>query len=87
MLCWAWRVFTASIQCAYAVTTATHNIQQYVKGDAHPSGSESFRSLLKRGCYGSIHWFFAKHMNRYLTELTGHHNILGERLRYRGLVA
>ena len=32
------------------------------------------------------HWFSTRHMNRYLTELTERHNILGERLRYRDLV-
>ena len=58
--------------------------------------------LLKRGYYGTYHHMSAKHLNRYLQEFAGRHNIRplgtldqmavvakgmeGRQLRYRDLV-
>ena len=41
---------------------------EYVRGEAHTNGIESYWSLLKRGYYGVFHHFTVKHLHRYLAE-------------------
>ena len=69
---------------------------------AHTNGIESFWSLLKRGYYGTYHRMSVKHLQRYVDELSGRHNLRsldtidqmarvargmdGKRLKYRDLV-
>ena len=83
--------------------TVCHSVGEYVRGQAHVNGMESFWSLLKRGYHGTYHYMSAKHLDRYVTEFSGRHNdrerdtidqmasiaqgMVGKRLRYRELIA
>ncbi len=80
-----------------------HSVGQYVDGQAHTNGLESFWSLLKRSYHGTYHKMSPKHLPRYVREFEGRHNrrsldtidqmkamargMLGKRLRYRDLIA
>ena len=80
-----------------------HSVGEYVDGQAHTNGLESFWSMLKRGYHGTFHQMSAKHLNRYVNEFSGRHNVRpldtieqmqqvftgmeGKRLRYKDLVA
>ena len=80
-----------------------HSVGEYVRGQAHTNGVESFWALLKRGYYGTYHQMSEKHLDRYVQEFAGRHNIRGmdtidqmsamvkglegKRLRYRELVS
>jgi hypothetical protein len=75
---------------------------EYVKGDIHTNGIESFWSLLKRSHVGTFHKLSEDHMHRYVGEFAGRHNMrdkntldqmaevadrsVGKRLKYRQLV-
>lgn len=79
-----------------------HSVKEYVRGQAHVNGMESFWATLKRGYNGTYHHFSSKHMHRYINEFAGRHNdrpldteeqianiifgMDGKRLRYRDLV-
>ena len=79
-----------------------HSVREYVNGQAHTNGIESFWSLLKRGYYGTYHRMSEKHLNRYVGEFAGRHNVRsldtidqmkmmvrgmdGKQLKYRDLV-
>ena len=78
-----------------------HSVGEYVRGEAHTNGMESFWSMLKRGYHGTYHRMSAKHLQRYVNEFAGRHNIrdldtvdqmvavfvglVGKRLTYREL--
>ena len=80
-----------------------HSVGEYVRGQAHTNGVESFWGMLKRGYYGTFHKISPKHLNRYVQEFAGRQNIResdtinqmrdvvagmsGKRLRYRQLIA
>lgn len=80
-----------------------HGVKEYVDGEIHTSGIESFRALLKRGYIGTYHEMSGKHLDRYGLEFAGHHNqrnidtldqmagmlrrFAAKRLRYADLVA
>ncbi len=80
-----------------------HSVGEFVRDQAHTNGLESFWALMKRGYYGTYHKLSPKHLNRYVQEFAGRHNIRGldtiaqmaliargldrKRLRYRDLVA
>ena len=80
-----------------------HSVREYVRGQAHTNGIESFWSMLKRGYHGTYHQMSEKHLNRYVTEFAGRHNSRpldtvdqmsqmvqgteGKRLKYRDLIA
>lgn len=51
-----------------------HSVSEYVKGQAHTNGIESFWSVLKRGYYGTYHKMSPAHLHRYVVEFEGHHN-------------
>lgn len=79
-----------------------HGIGEYVRGMVHTNGIESFWSMLKRGYYGTYHKMSVKHLQRYVNEFAGRHNVRdldtiqqmaalahgmgGKRLTYRQLV-
>ena len=83
--------------------TVRHSVSEYVRGQAHTNGMESFWSVLKRGYEGTYHWMSGKHLDRYDTEFEGRHNgrptdtitqmqslahgMAGKRLRYQDLIA
>ena len=80
-----------------------HSVSEYVRGMAHTNGMESFWSMLKRAHVGTYHKLSPKHLNRYVQEFAGKHNLrdsdtlaqmatvaaslVGRRLMYRDLVA
>ena len=80
-----------------------HSVAEYVKGQAHINGVESFWSMLKRAHMGTFHKMSPKHLNRYVREFAGKHNIrdedtvdqmkatvaglVGRNLLYRDLIA
>ena len=80
-----------------------HSVAEYVRGMAHTNGVESFWSMLKRAHKGTFHKMSPKHLNRYVQEFAGKHNIremdtaaqmtavaaglVGKRLMYRDLIA
>ena len=83
--------------------TVKHSVAEYVRGMAHTNGIESFWSMLKRAHKGTFHKISPKHLNRYVQEFAGKHNIrdmntaaqmaavaaalIGKRLMYRELIA
>ena len=52
-----------------------HSVGEYVRGEAHTNGMESFWSMMKRGYQGTYHHMSAKHLQRYVTEFAGRHNV------------
>ena len=83
--------------------TVAHSVGEYVNGQAHTNGIESFWSMLKRGYYGTYHRMSPKHLSRYVNEFAGRHNLrdrdtieqmaaisramVGRRLKYTDLIA
>ena len=80
-----------------------HSAGEYVRDMAHTNGIESFWAMLKRAHKGTFHKFSPKHLQRYVNEFAGRHNIrpkdtidqmhdiaagmVGKRLMYRDLIA
>ena len=87
----------------YRHEAVKHSVSEYVRDQAHTNGIESFWSMLKRGYQGVYHHMSAKHLQRYVNEFAGRHNVrerdtidqmaavvagmVGKRLRYRTLTA
>ena len=83
--------------------TVKHSVSEYVRGMAHTNGIESFWSMLKRAHKGTFHKMSPKHLQRYVSEFAGKHNIresntldqmrdtvarlVGRNLLYRDLIA
>ena len=55
--------------------SVNHSAGQYVDGMAHTNGVESFWALLKRGYYGTYHKASPRHLQRYVDEFAGRHNL------------
>ena len=55
--------------------TVKHSVSEYVKGMAHTNGIESFWSMLKRAHKGTFHKISPKHLQRYVNEFAGKHNV------------
>ena len=80
-----------------------HSVGEYVRGKAHTNGVESFWAMLKRGYQGVYHHMSPKHLQRYMNEFAGRHNLreldtidqmrlvvvgmIGRRLRYETLTS
>ena len=75
---------------------------EWVRGNVHTQGIESFWSLFKRGVIGSFHQVSVKHLHRYLNEFSFRFNnreaedifamivirlAIGSALRYAALTA
>ncbi|MDE0034469.1 MAG: IS1595 family transposase [Deltaproteobacteria bacterium] len=58
--------------------TVKHSVGEYVDGQAHTNGIESFWSMLKRGYHGTYHRMSRKHLDRYVNEFAGRHNLRDE---------
>lgn len=52
-----------------------HSVGEYVRGEVHTNGMESFWSALKRGYYGAYHKMSFKHLRRYVAEFAARHNV------------
>ncbi len=52
----------------------SHGRGEYVNGEVHTNGIESFWAVIKRGYYGTYHWMSRKHLHRYVDEFTGRQN-------------
>ena len=86
----------------YQHQSVKHSAKEYVNGMAYTNGVESFWAMLKRGYHGTYHQMSEKHLDRYVAEFAGRHNIReadtmdqmaaivkglsGKKLRYRDLV-
>lgn len=84
-------------------TAVQHGVGEYVNGQAHTNGLESFWSMLKRGYHGTFHHMSPKHLDRYVQEFATRQNLreldtadvmsevaarmVGERLTYDALTA
>ena len=55
--------------------TVRHSLQEYVKGNCHTNGAESFWSMLKRSYHGTFHHFSEQHSDRYVGEFAARHNL------------
>ena len=51
-----------------------HSVGEYVQGQAHTNGIESFWAVLKRAHTGTFHKISYKHLQRYIDEFAGRHN-------------
>ena len=83
--------------------TVNHSAGEYVREMATTNGVESFWSEVKRGYVGTYFHFSEKHMDRYIAEFSGRHNmrardtedqmalivggLVGRRLTYRELIS
>ena len=52
-----------------------HSAEEYVRGDVHTNGTESFWSMLKRAHTGTFHKMSPKHLDHYVQEFAGMHNV------------
>lgn len=73
----------------YEHAKVNHKKGEYVRGEVHTNGIESFWSVLKRSHKGTFHKISPKHLNRYVQEFVGKHNMrqLGTLLQMRATVA
>ena len=87
----------------YGHEAVNHSAGEYIRGQAGINGMESFWSMLKRAHKGTFHKISPKHLDRYVAEFAGRHNVRdadtlgqmaavassmdGKRLRYRDLTA
>lgn len=103
---WDAQIYTDDA-CAYRALanhqSVKHSAGQYVDGQIHTNGVESFWWMLKRAHKGSFHKMSKKHLQRYVNEFAGRHNIremdtvtqmafiarrlMGKRLPYADLIA
>ena len=80
-----------------------HSVSEYVRGQAHTNGIESFWAMLKRAYHGTFHHFSPKHLQRYVDEMATRQSLrerdtadlmgevaarmVGRRLTYADLIA
>ena len=55
--------------------SVNHSVGEYVRGQAHINGMESFWAMLERGYDGTYHHISHGHLHRYVNEFAGRHNI------------
>lgn len=58
----------------YKHESVNHSVGEYIRGQAHTNGVESFWSMLKRDYIGVYHRMSEKHLQRYVDEYVGRHN-------------
>ena len=83
--------------------TVKHSVGEYVIGEVHTQGIESLWSMMKRAHKGTYHKMSPKHLQRYVMEFSGRHNMrtkdtidmmaslvagaIGKQLPYKKLIA
>lgn len=83
--------------------STNHSVGQWVNGMAHMNGVESLWAMFKRTFHGTYHHMSKKHLNRYVEQFAGKHNLreldtidqmqvviagmIGKRLLYKDLIA
>jgi len=88
---------------AFDHKSVCHSAGEYVCDMTHTNGIESFWAVLKRAHKGVYHKFSVKHLQRYVTDFSGRHNVrsldtmsqmqtivtgmIGRRLTYKRLKA
>ncbi len=55
-----------------------HSTHEYVRGQVHTNGIESFWSMLRRSHQGTFHKISPKHLQRYVNEFATRHNMREE---------
>jgi len=65
----------------YIRTAVNHSGRQFVDGDAHTNGIESFWALFKRGYHGVYHQMSKKHLQRYADECAYRLNRKGQSMK------
>lgn len=63
------------IAVEYDHKMVNHSLGEYVDGQIHTNGMESFWSMLKRGYIGTYHRMSPKYLQRYADEFTRRHNL------------
>ena len=87
----------------YTHLSVAHSVGEYVRGQVHTNGVESFWSLLKRGYVGIYHHMSVAHLHRYVNEFSYRHTfrhddmivciqgtidgMIGRRLSYKELTS
>ena len=67
--------------------SVNHSTGEYVRDMAHTNGMESHWSMMKRGYVGTYHKMSPKHLQRYVDEFAGRHNIRdADTIKQMGLV-
>lgn len=104
---WQARVYTdeATVYASlpFPHESVRHSTGEYVREQVHTNGIESFWSMLKRAHKGTFHKLSPKHLDRYVQEFAGKHNmresgtldqmrhtvaaLVGRNLLYRDLTA
>ena len=59
----------------YEHGTVRHSVGEYVDEQIHSNGMESFWAMLKRAHKGTFHKISPKHLDQYVKEFAGRHNI------------
>ncbi len=54
---------------------AQHPVGEYIRGEVHTNGMESFWSALKRGYYDTYHKMGFKRLRRHVTEFAARYNV------------
>jgi transposase len=54
--------------------TVNHGIREFVRGNVHTNGMESFWAQFKRSVHGTFHHVSKKHCQKYLNEFSCRHN-------------
>ena len=59
----------------FAHETVNHDASEYVRGDAHTNGIESFWAGFKRAHKGAFHKLSPKHLDRFVAEFCARQNM------------
>ena len=100
---WIETIFLSELKGAYKERLTEMELQIATRGFAPTNGIESFWSMLKRAHKGTFHKISPKHLDRYVQEFSGKHNVresgtlaqmrdtvarlVGRNLLYRDLIA